>query len=56
MFNLNRAPKLASDLGGITAVTYSDRADNNLTAAIGPPCNTVRKRIAQLGKRPVPNP
>jgi hypothetical protein len=39
-----------SDLAGITPASYAvDRQDHNLTAALGPACNKIRRLLQQLG-------
>ncbi len=42
--------KVPSDLNGLTLATYSDRQDNNLSAALSPACDSVRELMAKLGR------
>ena len=41
--------KLPSDLSGITTITYKIGPADDLAAAIGPACNTMRGIINDLG-------
>jgi predicted nucleotide-binding protein len=50
LYNRDHPPKIASDLAGVTALTYGDRDDDNLQAAVGPACTGLRKRYAKLGR------
>ncbi|MFL9829081.1 TIR domain-containing protein, partial [Rhodoplanes sp. SY1] len=44
--------RLPSDLFGLKLLTFSaNRSDNNMTAALGPTCQAIRKEIARLGPR-----
>jgi O-acetyl-ADP-ribose deacetylase (regulator of RNase III) len=48
-----RAVRLATDLGGIVAVSYDvDREDHNLVAALGPAANRIARAIEKRGARP----
>jgi len=38
-------PTLPSDLTGITAATFAERADGNLAAAIGPAATQIRQAM-----------
>jgi predicted nucleotide-binding protein len=51
LYNHDHPPKIASDLAGVTALTYGDRNDDNLQAAVGPACTGLRRRYAQDGRR-----
>jgi predicted nucleotide-binding protein len=50
LYNRDHPPKIASDLAGVTALTYGDRDDGNLQAAVGPACTGLRRRYAKLGR------
>lgn len=50
LYNRDHTPKIASDLAGVTALTYGDRDDGNLQAAVGPACTGLRKRHTKLGR------
>jgi predicted nucleotide-binding protein len=39
---------LPTDLAGITAATFLGRSDENLQAAVGPACNTIRRAIREV--------
>jgi predicted nucleotide-binding protein len=56
LFNRDHRPKIASDLAGVTPLTYRDRDDDNLRAAVGTACNEIRKIARRLGKVASPNP
>jgi len=56
LFNRDHRPKIATDLAGVTPLTYRDRPDGNLRAAVGTACNDIRKTANRLGKRAVQNP
>jgi len=43
---------LPSDLAGITPVTFGHRTDNNLQAALGPACTSIKNAIAERGYAP----
>jgi len=43
-------PMLPSDLAGVTAATFEDRA--NLEAALGPACTKIKRAIESQGERP----
>lgn len=43
LFNRDHKPKIASDLGGVTPLTYRDRDDNNVRAAVSPACDEIRR-------------
>jgi predicted nucleotide-binding protein len=45
LYNRDKPPKLASDLSGITALTYRERSDGNTQAAVGPACTSLRKLV-----------
>lgn len=51
LHNRESPPKIASDLAGIAGVTYSERDDGNLQAAVNPACLEIAHRIAELGPR-----
>lgn len=42
---------LPSDLAGVTAVTYADRSDGNLQAALGPVCTRIKQAMG-VAKNP----
>jgi len=47
---------LPSDLIGITTATYdSERTDENLTAALGPPCSEILRAISSASKSKYPD-
>ena len=50
MYNRDRRPKIASDLGGVTPLEYRDRNDDNLRAAVSPACSTIRQVVRKIGK------
>ena len=49
LYNRSHKPKIASDLAGITALTYRDR--DNLQAALGPACTQLHDICERLGQR-----
>lgn len=49
LFNRTRPPKLPTDIAGVTALTYANRDDGNLRAALGPACQQIRAQIEKLG-------
>jgi tetratricopeptide (TPR) repeat protein len=49
LFNRMRPPKLPTDIAGVTALTYQDRDDGNMRAALGPACHAIREQIKKLG-------
>lgn len=52
LYDRHHKPKIASDLAGVTALTYDgERTDGNLQAAVGPPCTQLRKLLQKLGPR-----
>ena len=47
------APKIPSDLAGVTTATYEwPRQDMNYVAAVGPACDSVRRALRELGLSP----
>jgi hypothetical protein len=50
LYNRDHRPKIASDLGGVTPLSYRDRSDRNLQAAISPACNHIRQIANRLGR------
>jgi steroid delta-isomerase-like uncharacterized protein len=56
VYSRDSSPTLPSDLQGITAATFADRADGNLEAALGPVSTQIREEmqvvIAAEGVRP----
>lgn len=51
LYNRDSPPSLPSDLAGVVSLTYPDRADGNLKAAIGPACTELRLATKRLGLR-----
>jgi hypothetical protein len=52
IFDREAPVKVPSDLAGISLATFSSkRKDDNLVAAVGPACTTIRKAIRVLGER-----
>lgn len=52
LYDRNHKPKLATDLAGVTALTYDgERTDKNLQAAVGPACTRLRKLFKEHGNR-----
>lgn len=51
MFNRDARPKIASDLAGVTPLTYANRADKNLRAAVSPAADEIRQAAQRLGRR-----
>jgi len=49
-YNEDRPPKVPSDLLGITAITYRDHTDGNLSSALGSAANKLRRRFKELGE------
>lgn len=49
VFNADDGIRIPSDLAGIMAATYHNRADGNLRAALGVPCTLVRTAMRDLG-------
>ena len=46
----NPAPKIPSDLAGVTTASYEwPRQDHNYVAAVGPACDSIRQAIRELG-------
>jgi predicted nucleotide-binding protein len=45
VYNRDSGLHLPSDLAGVTAATYSDRADNNIEAALGPVCTRIKRAM-----------
>lgn len=41
--------KLPSDLSGITSITYSTKGSDNISSALAPACNKLRRHINELG-------
>lgn len=57
MFNRDARPKIASDLAGVTPLTYANRDDGNFRAAISPGADDIRQAAVRLGRRArIPNP
>ena len=57
IYDSDRAPKVPSDLLGITLATYKgNRADGNLMAAVGEACDLIRESMQaeRLRLRPIP--
>jgi len=53
MFNRDARPKLASDLAGVTPLTYADREDKSSRAAVSPAADEIRQTARRLGRRVV---
>lgn len=49
VFNSDTGIRIPSDLSGITAATYRNRADANLRAALSPACHLIRTAMRDLG-------
>ena len=49
LYNRDHKPKIASDLAGVTALTYKNR--DNLQAALGPACTQLIDVCERLGRR-----
>ncbi|MGA7733152.1 MAG: nucleotide-binding protein [Chloroflexia bacterium] len=50
VYDRDAAPKIPSDLAGVTSATYNgDRIDDNVIAAVGPACTLIREAIKSLG-------
>lgn len=49
LYNRDQRPKVASDLGGVTPLTYRDRPDKNFRSAVSPACDEIRQVVARLG-------
>jgi hypothetical protein len=45
LYNRDDPPKLPSDLLGLGALTFGNRRDNQLRAALGPACQRIRERV-----------
>lgn len=52
LYNRDQRPKIATDLGGVTPLTYRDRPDNNFRSAVSPACDEIRQVVARLGTVP----
>jgi predicted nucleotide-binding protein len=52
LYNRDQRPKIATDLGGVTPLTYRDRPDNNFRSAVSPACDEIRQIVARLGTVP----
>lgn len=50
LYNRDHRPRIASDLAGVTALTYGDRDDGNVRAAVGPACTSLIERRTRLGR------
>jgi hypothetical protein len=49
LIDRDKRPKIASDLAGITPLTYgSDRTDGNLQSAVGPACEQIRQKASKI--------
>jgi len=49
LIDRDNKPKIASDLAGVTALTYgSHRSDGNMQSAVGPACEQIRLRVEKL--------
>jgi predicted nucleotide-binding protein len=49
LIDRDNKPKIATDLLGITALSYGgNRSDGNLQSAVGPACEQVRQRVEKL--------
>lgn len=51
VYNRDSAPSLPSDRAGVTCLTYPNRGDGNLRAALGPVATTLADVIKRLGIR-----
>lgn len=49
LYNRDQRPKIASDLGGVTPLTYRDRPDRNFRSAVSPACDEIRQVVSRLG-------
>jgi len=56
VYNGGAAPKLPSDLLGVTALTYRERGDGDLEAALGPVATQLKQRFEHMGARTQPPP
>lgn len=51
LYDRDNKPKIASDLSGVTPLTYSgNRPDGNIQAAVGTACEMIRRQIEKLKK------
>jgi predicted nucleotide-binding protein len=51
LFNRDDRPALPTDLAGVTCLTYGNRGDGNLRAALGPATTDIANIISRLGFR-----
>jgi len=51
LFNRDNVPALPTDLAGVTCLTYGNREDRNLRAALGPAASDIEHVVARLGFR-----
>ncbi len=51
MYNRDYEPKIPSDLSGVSALTYRNRSDDNLHAAIAPACFRLAEVLQRMGPR-----
>ena len=51
IYNRDETPALPTDLAGITCLTYPNRGDGNLRAALGPAATDIANIISRLGFR-----
>jgi hypothetical protein len=51
VYDRTNKPALPTDLDGITAATFMPHSDGNLIAAVGAPCEWIRRTVEQLGIR-----
>jgi predicted nucleotide-binding protein len=52
VYSRDEPPSLPTDLAGVTAATYAERADNNIEAEVGPASTQIMNAMRQAALRP----